>query len=73
MSGSPRLIRPFDRLHKNDVVLRGKHLPLHLTFSCIAPVDGLHCGECNKCAEHRWGFGKPELWTKRPMLAAISR
>jgi 7-cyano-7-deazaguanine synthase len=58
MSGSPRLIRPFDRLHKKEVVLRGKHLPLHLTFSCIAPVDGLHCGECNKCAERRMGFQK---------------
>jgi 7-cyano-7-deazaguanine synthase len=56
MSGSPRLIRPFDRLRKNEVVLRGKHLPLYLTFSCIAPVDGLHCGVCNKCAERQMGF-----------------
>ena len=66
MSGSPRLIRPFDRLHKNDVVLRGKHLPLHLTFSCIAPVDGLHCGECNKCAERRMGFRQAGVLDQTP-------
>jgi len=27
-----------------------------LTFSCIAPVDGLHCGRCNKCAERAAAF-----------------
>ena len=51
MDGKLRLIRPFDRLHKTDVLERGKLLPLHLTFSCINPVDGKHCGICNKCAE----------------------
>jgi 7-cyano-7-deazaguanine synthase len=56
MEGSIRLIRPFDRLHKADVVRLGRELPLHLTFSCIAPVDGLHCGACNKCAERQNGF-----------------
>jgi 7-cyano-7-deazaguanine synthase len=64
MGGSPKLIRPFDQVHKKDVVLRGKGLPLHLTFSCIHPLDGLHCGRCNKCAERRKGFldaGVPDL------------
>jgi len=56
LSGSPRLIRPFSQLHKADVVARGEGLPLHLTFSCIHPIDGLHCGVCNKCAERREGF-----------------
>jgi 7-cyano-7-deazaguanine synthase len=56
MDGKLRLIRPFDRLHKIDVLERGKFLPLHLTFSCINPVDGRHCGICNKCAERRKGF-----------------
>jgi 7-cyano-7-deazaguanine synthase len=56
MGGTLRLIRPFDRLHKTDVILRGKHLPLHLTFSCINPIDGRHCGKCNKCAERQNGF-----------------
>lgn len=56
MGGELRLIRPFDRMHKVDVVLRGQNLPLHLTFSCINPVGGLHCGVCNKCAERKKGF-----------------
>lgn len=56
LSGSPRLLRPFDHLHKSDVINRGRQLPLHLTFSCIDPVDGRHCGRCNKCAERRQGF-----------------
>ena len=56
MGGTPRLIRPFDQYQKRDVVLLGKDLPLHLTFSCIDPVSGLHCGLCNKCAERQKGF-----------------
>jgi 7-cyano-7-deazaguanine synthase len=64
MGGSLRLIRPFDRLHKTDVLMLGKDLPLHLTFSCINPVAGQHCGVCNKCAERKKGFvdaGLPDL------------
>jgi 7-cyano-7-deazaguanine synthase len=56
IGGRLRLIRPFDRLHKTEVLLRGKDLPLHLTFSCINPIDGRHCGTCNKCAERKKGF-----------------
>ena len=40
LRGTPRLIRPFDRLHKRDVMLQGRDLPLHLTFSCIDPMSG---------------------------------
>lgn len=64
MGGNLKLIRPFDRLHKTDVLLRGKDLPLHLTFSCINPIQGQHCGFCNKCAERKKGFadaGLPDL------------
>ncbi len=56
MDGTLRLIRPFATLHKAEVLARGRHLPLHLTFSCIDPVDGRHCGRCNKCAERKKGF-----------------
>jgi 7-cyano-7-deazaguanine synthase len=64
MDGKLGLIRPFDQLHKTDVLVRGKLLPLQLTFSCINPIDGRHCGICNKCAERRKGFrdaGLPDL------------
>jgi 7-cyano-7-deazaguanine synthase len=43
------IARPFERLSKHQVIEMGRHLPLELTFSCLAPVDGLHCGRCNKC------------------------
>lgn len=56
MDGGPRLIRPFTALGKAEVLARGRGLPLHLTFSCIDPRDGRHCGRCNKCAERRKGF-----------------
>jgi 7-cyano-7-deazaguanine synthase len=51
-----RLLRPFEGLHKADVLRLGADLPLWLTFSCLRPVGGLHCGRCNKCAERRRGF-----------------
>lgn len=50
------LLRPFGQLDKKQVMQLGEGLPLELTFSCIHPVDGLHCGECNKCAERKHAF-----------------
>jgi 7-cyano-7-deazaguanine synthase len=48
--------RPFAHLTKPQVMQLGRGLPLELTFSCIAPVNGLHCGRCNKCAERQAAF-----------------
>jgi 7-cyano-7-deazaguanine synthase len=56
-SSRVRLTRPFARLKKREVMELGRGLPLALTFSCIAPVGGLHCGRCNKCAERQQAFG----------------
>jgi 7-cyano-7-deazaguanine synthase len=50
--------RPYTGLTKLDVLRRGAELPLELTFSCIAPVRGRHCGLCNKCAERRRAFSQ---------------
>jgi 7-cyano-7-deazaguanine synthase len=41
---------------KRQVMELGRDLPLELTFSCISPVDSLHCGRCNKCAERQAAF-----------------
>jgi 7-cyano-7-deazaguanine synthase len=49
---------PFGGMHKPDVMRLGRDLPLELTFSCIRPVNGRHCGWCNKCAERRHGFAE---------------
>jgi 7-cyano-7-deazaguanine synthase len=56
VNGAVRVIRPYDRLHKADVIRRGAALPLQHTFSCIHPAGGLHCGKCNKCHERRVAF-----------------
>ena len=50
------ILRPFDGFTKLQVMELGRHYPLELTCSCIAPRGGLHCGQCNKCAERQAAF-----------------
>lgn len=49
---------PFRTVHKHDIVSLGRKLgvPLEQTMSCNAPVDGRHCGRCNKCRERHEAF-----------------
>ncbi len=56
MCGHVELERPLARLSKPDVLDLGRPYRLDLTFSCLAPRDGLHCGNCNKCAERAAAF-----------------
>ena len=54
-----QIVAPFRSLSKAQVIRRGKNLPLHLSFSCLAPRPagrGQHCGHCNKCAERQRAF-----------------
>jgi 7-cyano-7-deazaguanine synthase len=51
-----KVLAPYRHLSKVQVIRRGEHLPLHLSFSCIAPNGKSHCGRCNKCAERRRAF-----------------
>jgi 7-cyano-7-deazaguanine synthase len=46
----------FRDLHKSAVIRRFEHLPLQLTLSCMAPANGRHCGQCNKCSERQVAF-----------------
>lgn len=48
--------RPYGLLKKIDVLKIGHDMPLEHTFSCLAPVHGRHCGDCNKCAERQIAF-----------------
>jgi 7-cyano-7-deazaguanine synthase len=56
LGASVRVIAPYRQQSKVDVIRRGEAWPLHLSFSCIAPVGRHHCGRCNKCAERRRAF-----------------
>jgi 7-cyano-7-deazaguanine synthase len=60
-AGRLQLLRPFGTMTKRQVMELGRGLPLELTFSCIAPVDNLHCGRCNKCAERKAAFREAGL------------
>jgi 7-cyano-7-deazaguanine synthase len=65
-AGSLRILRPFARMTKRQVMTIGKTYPLELTFSCLSPRDGYHCGNCNKCAERQAAFrdvGLPDCTT----------
>jgi 7-cyano-7-deazaguanine synthase len=48
----------FRELHKSDVIKRFHNLPLELTLTCMAPLEGIHCGQCNKCRERQVAFAR---------------
>lgn len=58
LGSAVKVIRPFSTKSKDEVIALGGDLPLSLTFSCIKPIDGLHCGTCNKCAERIQAYTK---------------
>ena len=55
---------PYREKQKHALIRDFKHLPLHLTLTCISPRDGLHCGVCNKCNERRTAFKQAEIEDK---------
>jgi 7-cyano-7-deazaguanine synthase len=52
------VVTPYAGLSKHEVLEIGRPFALDLTFSCISPRSGRHCGHCNKCAERRLAFRK---------------
>lgn len=57
-----RIRTPYRRLSKDQVIRRGRALPLGRTFSCINPRrGGRHCGDCSKCAERAMAFRRAGL------------
>jgi 7-cyano-7-deazaguanine synthase len=72
VDGRVRVIQPYGNLKKVDVLRRGRALPLELTFSCIRPRQGRHCGVCNKCAERRLAFARADLPDRTPYFTESS-
>ena len=62
------VVTPFAGSTKLEVLERGRHLALELTFSCIDPHEGEHCGRCNKCAERRRAFAASGLVDRTPYV-----
>lgn len=62
VEGTVRVVLPFAGMKKKEVMLLGRGLPLEHTFSCIQPVDNVHCGCCNKCAERKQAFNDAALF-----------
>jgi 7-cyano-7-deazaguanine synthase len=58
------ILTPFSQLSKQEVMERGRRLPLELTFSCLNPCGKMHCGACNKCAERMAAFADAGLVDK---------
>jgi 7-cyano-7-deazaguanine synthase len=56
IGGTIQVVQPYRGFEKEAVLQRGRNLPLQWTFSCMRPIDGQHCGACNKCAERRDAF-----------------
>src|SRR5947207_865870 len=58
LGGHLQIVQPYRSLSKTEVLKRGRDFPLGLTWSCIHPVRGFHCGRCNKCAERQRAFAE---------------
>jgi 7-cyano-7-deazaguanine synthase len=67
-----RLIRPFERASKTDVLRLGSGLPLALTLSCLSPVAGRHCGACNRWAERRLAFRTAGIEDSTPYAGIVA-
>ncbi len=62
-----RIETPFMELEKEEVIRAFYRLvPLELSFSCIRPVRGKHCGVCEKCMERKEAFTLAEVKDPTP-------
>ena len=67
------LRQPLLHADKAALMAGGRELPLELTFSCLAPVEEIHCGKCNKCAERQRAFSSAAIPDATPYaIAAVS-
>jgi 7-cyano-7-deazaguanine synthase len=56
-AGQPvRILTPLIGFNKTQVIRQSDADTLALSFSCVHPVGGRHCGECIKCGRRRASF-----------------
>ncbi len=50
-----RILTPFLNMRKADVIRLGYKLgvPFELTWSCVRPINGKHCGRCPGCLRRK--------------------
>lgn len=51
-----QVLTPLIRMTKVDVIRGSDRETLALSFSCVDPQFGLHCGQCIKCGRRRAAF-----------------
>lgn len=56
-AGHPvKILTPLIGLHKTDVIRQSDRETLALSFSCVNPRNGRHCGVCIKCGRRQAAF-----------------
>ena len=55
---------PYRGGSKSQLIRTHSHLPLELSLTCVAPSNGKHCGDCNKCRERREAFAEAGVQDK---------
>lgn len=55
------IVTPYRTLHKSELIREHADLPLEFSLSCMAPVHGVHCGDCNKCHERQSAFADARI------------
>jgi 7-cyano-7-deazaguanine synthase len=53
-----RILTPLIREDKSRVIRQADRETLALSFSCIDPMNDLHCGRCYKCGKRQAAFRK---------------
>ncbi len=51
-----RILTPLIGADKSQVIRQADRAALALSFSCLDPRDGLHCGACYKCGRRQAAF-----------------
>ena len=51
-----RILTPLIGMHKSEIIRSSAPETLSLSFSCVKPRNGRHCGECIKCGRRKDSF-----------------